>query len=122
MAKFSEISLQRLETCDPRLQAIAHAAIERMDFAVLCGHRTEAEQNHAFELGNSRVQWPNSKHNPLPSKAMDLAPCPVNFDNIERFKALADVIKQEASRLGFVIIWGGDWLKFKDYDHFQIAE
>lgn len=120
MYSFSDNSLKKLAGCDPRLQAIAHAAIMRMDFTVLEGHRGEYDQNHAYELKVSRLKWPNSKHNATPSLAMDLAPTPLAWGDIAGFRALAVIIKEEASILGIPIVWGGDWV-MRDYDHFEIG-
>jgi peptidoglycan L-alanyl-D-glutamate endopeptidase CwlK len=40
--------------------------------------------------------------------------------NLKDYKKLADIIKQAAKDLGYDIVWGGDWKKFKDGVHFQI--
>ena len=74
MPVFGKRSLQKLETCDPRLQEICKEAIKVMDFTVLCGHRAEDEQNRVYNEGKSKLQWPKSKHNSKPSIAIDLAP------------------------------------------------
>jgi hypothetical protein len=52
--------------------------VSPIDFKILCGHREEKEQNEAFNKGNSKLKWPQSKHNSLPSLAVDIAPFPVN--------------------------------------------
>lgn len=130
MPKFSTISRQRLATCDPRLQHIANAAIVRFDFSVLCGHRGKEEQNDAVERGTSKLKWPNSKHNTEPSRAMDLAPYPIDWDNIARFIALADIVLEEAKKRNVKIRWGADWNrngewrdeKFRDWPHFELDE
>lgn len=129
MAKFSLVSLKRLATCDARLQMIANAAIAQTDFTVLCGHRGEEEQNDAFERGTSKLKFPNSKHNKFPSQAMDLAPFPIDWDDIERFKSLAKIVMAEAARMGVTLRWGADWdrdgdwrdEKFRDWPHFELV-
>lgn len=129
MPTFGKTSVKRLATCDARLQMIANAAIKRIDFTVLCGHRGEQEQNDAFERGTSKLKFPHSKHNKKPSRAMDLAPYPINWDDLDRFKALAMIVLDEATKLGVKIRWGGDFNrnglpddKFKDLPHFEIDE
>lgn len=122
MPVFGNISLARLETCDERLQKIAHAAIKRMDFSVACGHRGEQEQNEAYARGFSKLKFPKSKHNSLPSRAMDLVPWPVDWADVDRFKELGQIVKEEAAKLGIKIQWGGDWPRFKDRPHYELAE
>lgn len=122
MPTFGKMSLERLATCDERLQRVAHAAIARTDFSVACGYRGEQEQNEAYARGFSKLKFPQSKHNIKPSKAMDLVPWPVDWKNIDRFKDLAAIVKQEAAKLDVKVRWGGDWAKFRDYPHFELAE
>ena len=130
MPKFSMTSLKRLASCDPRLQMIANGAIARIDFTVLCGHRGQEEQNDAFERGTSKLRWPNSKHNKWPSLAMDLAPFPINWNDLDRFKVLAHIVLDEAKQLSVKIRWGADWdrdgdwhdEKFRDWPHFELDE
>ena len=130
MAKFSMTSIKRLATCDARLQQIANAAIVKYDFTVLCGHRGEEDQNDAFERGTSKLKFPNSKHNKWPSRAMDLAPFPIDWDDIGRFKELAKIVLEEAKRIGVKVRWGADWdrdgdwrdEKFRDWPHFELDE
>ena len=61
---------------------------------------------------------------------MDLAPYPIDWNNLDRFKALAMVVMGEGSRLGVKLRWGADWdrdgdwrdEKFRDWPHFEIDE
>lgn len=129
MPTFSRRSLARLETCDHRLQMVLKRAITRYDFTVLCGHRTKEEQQDAFERGASKLQWPRSKHNKKPSLAVDVAPFPIDWDNLERFRELAEIIMDEANKLGIKLRHGGDFNmngkpddKFIDMPHFEILE
>lgn len=71
---FSETSKKRLLTCHSDLQILCNRLIERYDFTVVCGHRGEEEQNKAVKEGKSKLKWPDSMHNTLPSLAVDLAP------------------------------------------------
>lgn len=122
MARFSKISGQRLSTCDNELITLMNSCIAEYDFSVLCGHRGEAEQNKAFNEGKSKLKYPNSKHNSYPSKAVDIAPYPIDWNDIGRFKELAEIVKKKAKELGIEIEWGGDWGKFKDYPHWQLKD
>ena len=74
MPYFGRLSTQRLSTCDERLQDICNEAIKVYDFSVLCGHRDEIEQKKLFREGKSKLEYPHSKHNSIPSLAVDIAP------------------------------------------------
>lgn len=130
MYKFSKTSINRLETCDKRLQDILNKAIECVDFTVICGHRGQIEQDKAFESGNSKLRFPQSKHNSIPSKAVDIAPYPINWENLNRFYHLAGIIRGIAIEKGYKIRFGGDWdmdgeisdNSFNDLVHFEIID
>lgn len=138
--KFGARSIARLETCDPQLQLVMHAAMDwqLMDFTVLVGHRDQVEQDDAFERGASKLRWPNSKHNADPSLAVDIAPWPVRWGDdgqtkvkdIGQFYRLAGIVLTTASLVGVPVRWGGDWnmngdvydQAFDDLVHFELVE
>jgi len=119
MPSFSKKSLERLNTCNPQLIDLLKEVIKEYDFVVLCGHRGEEEQNKAFKDGFSKLKFPKSKHNTNPSKAVDIAPYPIDWNNLERFKELAIIVKKIAIQKNIKIQWGGDW-KMRDYPHFEL--
>ncbi len=128
MASFSKTSEKRLQTCHPDIAAVCRELIKQYDFAVLCGHRTKAEQNKAFENGNSRLIYPQSAHNKTPSHAVDIAPYPIDWGNLMRFRemwhrfdALASLMR-ERGEIESEFEWGGEWNSFKDYPHIEIKE
>lgn len=108
-------------TCHPDLQRLAREAIKLIDFSVICGHRGQADQDLAYENGTSREHWPHSRHNSMPSRAMDLCPVPLNWKDRASFEAVAVVIKATAVKLGIAIVWGGDFKHFPDLPHFELA-
>ena len=125
--KFSRLSLYHLQSCHYDLQELVkHTMAEQvMDFSVLCGHRTKEVQNKAYSRGYSRLMWPKSRHNDLPSYAVDLAAYPItNFDadNTKRTKELAQLVLKNAKELKIDIIWGGNWKHFEDIYHFELPE
>lgn len=129
MPVFSKKSLERLATCHDDLQVVCHAAIKEMDFMVVCGHRGEADQNKAFAEGKSKLKYPDSKHNKTPSLAVDLAPVKlvdgktiIDWNDIEAFRKLAVILLHIAGGRGIPLIWGGHWVKFKDYPHFELKK
>jgi len=129
MPKFSKTSLSKLETADVRLQTLFKKVIENYDCTILVGHRTKEEQDKAYPE-HSKVQWPHSKHNSIPSKAVDVAPYPINWNDIDRFYHFGGYVRGVAEMLGIKIRWGGDWngnfdLKdqnFFDLPHFEVVD
>ena len=74
MASFSKTSIKRLSTCHPELQILFNYVIQFYDCTIVCGTRGEEEQNNAYNAGASTKKFPNSKHNSMPSLAVDVAP------------------------------------------------
>jgi peptidoglycan L-alanyl-D-glutamate endopeptidase CwlK len=137
MPKFSQRSLTNLANVHPDLQLIAHEAIKEIDFIVTHGHRTPEEQNALYQQGRTKpgkiVTYKDgiknkSKHNESPSLAIDIVPFPVDWSSIDKFKAIGKVFKEAAVKLAaegkitHKLIHGGDWVKFKDYPHFELAK
>ena len=122
MPNFSKSSADRLSTCDSRLQQVCNDAIEILDFTVLCGNRSKVDQDLAVAQGKSRTPYPTSKHNTLPSRAVDIAPYPIDWNDIERFKALNEVMQSCAEKRGIKLNWGGNFTKLKDYDHWELSD
>lgn len=128
--KFSRISEQRLQECHPDLQRVIRRALADgpLDFSVLCGHRGEAEQEKAVHDGKSKQHYPSSKHNSLPSKAVDVAPCPIDWNDRKRFVDLYRQIFAAAAKEGVKIRWGGDFNRdgnlsndsFVDMPHYEL--
>ena len=122
MPKFSAKSLERLHTCEPALQELFNAVIEVRDCSILCGHRGKEDQDKACAAGKSQAPWPTSRHNCTPSAAVDVAPYPLDWNDIESFKEFGALVKEFAEARGIKIRWGGDFKSFKDYPHFELVE
>lgn len=133
MAKFGETSAKRLSSCHPDLQELFMEVVQEFDCTILCGHRTEAEQDKAVHDGHSKVEFPNSKHNGEPSMAVDVAPWnpsapQVRWNDTAGFYYFAGYVKRTAENLGVKIRWGGDWDRdndtqdqsFMDLPHFEL--
>ena len=129
MPKFSKSSVAKLKTCHPNLQVILLEAIEEIDFTVIWGERSLAVQQELYAQGRTKpgkiVTWKDgvnekSNHNYSPSRAVDIAPYPIDWDDLQRFKDLAKVIKRIALENSIELRWGGDWVK-KDYPHFELG-
>lgn len=131
-ARLGRRSLERLATCDAKLQTLIKEAAKDspFDFTVLCGHRGEEEQNAAYSGGFSSTPWPLSKHNATPSLAVDIAPWPVDWEDLAAFKVLSDHVQSTADRLGIKIRRGGTFKKavrgrisaFADWPHHELVE
>ena len=130
MPKFGRRSLERLETCDERLQKIFKEVIKYIDCSVLEGHRGEDRQNKLCDEGKSKVRYPNGRHNANPSRAVDITPYPVDWEDRERQTLFAGFVIGLATSMGINIRWGGDWdkdfkvqdNKFDDFPHFELKE
>lgn len=130
MAKFGAESLKQLETADPRLQRLFQEVVKHWDCKVLQGRRSQAEHEANLAAGTSRTQ--HSKHvtGDQPSRAVDVAPYPVDWKQTGRFYAFAGFVLGTAKQLGIRIRWGGDWdddrdfqdQTFNDLVHFEIVE
>jgi peptidoglycan L-alanyl-D-glutamate endopeptidase CwlK len=134
MPIFSRKSIEKLQTCHTDLQVLLWEVIKGFDCIVLQGHRGEAEQNKAFADGRSKLQWPNGKHNAVPSMAVDISPYPVDWKDSGRFILLGGYVLGVAAQLRrdgrmlYDLRWGGDWNmdfdmnaeKFRDLGHFEL--
>lgn len=134
--RFGRESREALETCHPTLRSILRFAIKFIDFKVLECHRTEARQNQLFEQGLTKVRWPDSRHNSLPSLAVDFAPYPIDWSDTDRFYYTAGIIMGVGELFLYVtglnrkyrLRYGGDWDKdgdvreqsFKDLGHIEL--
>lgn len=128
MPVFSERSKSILRTCDPQLQTLFDSIILEFDCIVTCGHRMEQQQADLFHRNLSKLEWPDSKHNLRPSKAIDVYPWPIDWKDRDRFHYFAGFVMGKASHLGYNLRWGGDWDKdwqvrdnvFDDLGHFEL--
>lgn len=92
MPSFSKRSLANRNQLHPLLKKIVDVAIRRYDFTILDAQRGRAEQEKAFKGGFSNAHFGQSAHNWVPAIAMDLAPYPIDWDNLGAFKELFNVI------------------------------
>lgn len=118
---FSKRSISRLSGVHPDLVAVVNRAlaISKVDFAVTEGLRTKARQAELFKSGASKTM--NSRH--LTGHAVDLAPYiagAIRWD-WPPFHDIAKAMKTASSELGVPIVWGGDWLSFRDGPHFELS-
>jgi len=152
MFKFSKTSQARLVTCHPELQMIFNYVIRYFDCKIICGYRTTQEQQKLFEQGRkfSKGKWiikkpskivtycdginEKSKHNYMPSQAIDVIPYPIEWKNVNRMRYFIGFVKGIARMLleygqtDYELITGIDWdndtrlkdTRFLDFPHFQL--
>jgi len=130
MPQFSARSLTELSTCHADLQELFSLVVQTFDCTIIEGWRGEERQNELFRTGQSEVRWPDGRHNERPSRAVDAAPCPINWNDRRRFDYFAGYVKGTADRMGIPIRWGGDWdgdhdlsdQTFMDLVHYELIE
>ena len=130
MYKFGKTSTTRLESCDVRLQLLMKEVIKYIDFSVIDGHRSQELQDKYYDAGKTQVKWPNSKHNVFPSRAVDVAPYPIDWNDNVRFAYLVGIIMGVASQMGIEVRCGIDWDRdgdirdhtFLDFPHIELLD
>jgi len=125
---FSATSQANLDSCHKDLQTLFNTIIKTYDNSITAGHRGAVEQTEVFKSGNSKVQWPESKHNSTPSLAADSHPYPYDSENLSRYYIYGGYVLKTAEILNIKIRWGGDWngnmdpsdQTFNDLAHFEL--
>lgn len=133
-----------LVTCHPNVQRVMRIVITLIDYKVIFGHRSVEVQKGLFEAGRSKLDGVNKKsqHNFDPSRAIDIAPYPVQWPDqegitekeeahrVKRFHMLAGIVLGVGHAIEIPLIWGGDWdhdfkyndQSFHDLGHFQMKQ
>lgn len=126
--KLGQRSIDRLKGVNPSLVAVFKRACETMPFdvTVLEGLRTYERQQELLKQGATKVSV--SRH--MSGNALDIAPYPIDWNDLERFQIVAEHMFKAAEELGIVIRWGGTWersftkpvkwAKFLDAPHFEL--
>ncbi len=112
MNRFGSQSKANLATADTRLYKVAHIVLKIKDHSILKGHRPQVEQDAAFASGNSKLEWPDGKHNTLPSLGIDVQtyPRPEKEQDLreEQFYLLGLYVGV-GKMLGYTFRTGADW-------------
>lgn len=137
----SQRSLNRLEGVHPKLQTLIKLGITDSphDFMIVQGLRTAEYQNNLYQQGRTKpgkivtnCDGYKSKSNHQAKSdgyghAIDFAiydptlPEKIDWDNNKKYREVADHLKKVAKENGINIVWGGDWVKFKDYPHIELV-
>ena len=127
MYSFSVRSWNKLnmEEVHPDIKRLMVEAIKDtpIDFTIIETVRTLRKQKEYYTKGKSKTL--KSRHIPETNKskkceAIDIAPYPIDWNNLKRFKILADHIKEKAKELNIPITWGGDFKNFVDMPHYEL--
>tara|TARA_B100000029_G_scaffold514698_1_gene618508 strand:+ start:1322 stop:1780 length:459 start_codon:yes stop_codon:yes gene_type:complete len=109
MFELSSRSLSKLEGVDDKLVAVVTNAIQltKVDFGVICGMRTQEEQQELVDKGASQTM--KSLH--LEGRAVDLMAYVGSRGSWElnMYDDIADAIKEASQKLDVGIRWGGAW-------------
>jgi peptidoglycan L-alanyl-D-glutamate endopeptidase CwlK len=130
MPKYSNRSAIKLAECDERIQWVFNEVIKTVDCTLLVGHRNQEDQETMKETGRSQLQWPNSSHNKIPSRAIDAIGYPIDWNDRERITLFAGFVLGTAKQMGITLRWGGDWDQdwktadnsFDDLVHYELVE
>lgn len=125
----SQSSIEILRNVHPDLVKLVNEVIKFMPMRVLCGHRNQVDQDEAYKTGHSKLAWPHSKHNSLPSRAIDMCPEPYDPQNKMKIIYASGIVMGSAQKLGISLRWGGDFSmnfdpsdeKFQDLFHFELV-
>jgi len=154
MPVYSRTSRERLDSCHEDLQRLFYEVIKGFDCKILYGHRTADEQMELFKRGRVLTEsgvWvvenpllvvtnkdghnKPSKHNFLPSLAVDVVPyystpAHIRWKDTNRMYFFAGYVLGIAEQMGIKIRSGADWDRdtevmdqtFVDLPHFEIAQ
>ena len=130
MPRFGKKSLKQLETCHANLRKVFVEVVKTVDCSVLEGHRGKDRQDALYKEGKTKVRYPHGRHNEFLSRAADVVPYPIDWDDRERFHLFAGFVLGTAKQMGIDLRWGGDWNinwfvddnKFDDFPHFELTE
>lgn len=125
MFKFSDKSIQLLNTVDKRLGILANEVlkISKIDFGISFGWRSQAEQQKLFYRGASQCDGIINKSKHQEGKAFDFI-CYVNGKvtwEKKYYYYIAGLLQAKSQELEYNTTWGGFW-SFEDAGHCQIND
>lgn len=116
---------EKLRGVHPNLVLLMEEVGKDREIVAVWGARSIEDEWIAIRTGHSKLTDPmRSKHVTDPEKrplalAVDVAPFPIDWLDIEGFRALNEAVQTKASEMGLAIRWGGKW---GDYDHWELTE
>ena len=125
--KLSKTGSQRLSQCCEEIQSVVKEVLFYRDVSVLCGYRSNEEQNDMFKKETSKAKAGQSAHNYNPSFAIDIVPYPIPMKNnewdsdAEDWNNLYEIMMFVAEEKGIDLTWGGNWKSLVDKPHYEIT-
>jgi hypothetical protein len=129
MRKFSKhkVGIEGCPGCEERLED-AHPTLKQWfnemkskNHTLHCSwvFRDEASQNAAFANGDSKLNWPRSKHNKLPAEAIDVFQ--IRPDGRAAFDPIfCATLNAVSIKRGYKLRWGGSFKSLGDSGHFEL--
>lgn len=120
---FGRVSESNLKGVHPDLVRVMRRALTLLpadlDFRVTEGLRTLERQKQLKRQGATRTL--NSRH--ITGHAVDVFVLVkgVGTWDFKQYKRLAGFVKEAAKLEKVPIVWGGDWITFKDGPHFELS-
>lgn len=111
------------------LQELFRDVASQIPILIMDAQRGKAAQEDAFRRKATKVHFPNSAHNWVPSVALDVAPLPLVWTDRKAFRHLiVDIVQPTAKRLKIPIRCGIDFNmngvltddKFVDLPHVEL--
>lgn len=125
MFKFSDRSIQILNTVDKRLGILANEVIKisKIDFAITQGWRDQETQNKYFKDNKSKCDGIIKKSKHQEGKAIDILCYDPNTKqptyDTKFYYYIAGLFQEKADELKIDTKWGG-WWSFEDCCHFEL--
>jgi peptidoglycan L-alanyl-D-glutamate endopeptidase CwlK len=116
LSELTPRDLARLAGVHPDLLRVVRRARLTGAFTVIEGLRTPERQRELVAKGASKTM--RSRH--LTGHAVDLAPVPLDWNDLGSFRALAEVMRAAAEIEEVPLKWGGDFTGFFDGPHFEL--
>ena len=94
---------------------------------IICGARTQEEQQAAFRGGFSKIDGIKKKSKHQISKdrpkslAVDVLPLPLDWNDSKGHTEFASFVLKKAEELNVNLVWGGSWKAIIDRPHFELA-
>lgn len=138
MNKLSDIGLKRKAELHPDLQLMLEYLLKYMDYTIVTGYRSPEEQLEKYNKGLSQLKV--SKHNSIPSMAVDIQPYPLEMGGKKTVREQFYYLTGFAVGIGKMLLemglvthdfrHGGDWNedgkitdnKFDDLYHIELVE
>jgi hypothetical protein len=129
---YSAKSQAKLDSADERLQQVFKEAARWWNVTIIEGHRSTRRQRQLYMAGKSKLDGvtKRSNHNHEPSRAVDAAPYPIDWQDTDRFYRFGFYVLGLAAAMGVKLRWGGDWdsdgdttdQTFNDLVHFEVVD